>query len=319
MKKHLLTGMVMLSSLLSAQQLISFESTEGFTLGSVHGQQGWKTGVIDGYDLATNNTALLVTNISNIDITNTQAFHDAHSLKLSLTGHNSIGNYDLLGGFYELSTPLDANNFTISFDVKLEKISTNDFFFQAVNTNASGTPFIYMIDFSFDGSIYALTDTGLGPDLEEVSSWTPDTWYRVRIEGKPTGVEYYLNDALIYTAPQLNTNNTTFNRIDFLHDNISDASCFIDRIAINNENALSVKETAEDNTGITLYPNPTTDLLRLSSKQKVKSVMILDMTGRRMNASVHADEVDVRHLPKGTYIITISTEKTTTSKKFTKK
>ena len=137
--------------------------------------------------------------------------------------------------------------------------------------------------------------------------------------GTPSGISYYLNNQLIDTIPHMNDTITHLDRIDFLHDNTGQADAFIDRIAINNENALSVKETAEDNTGITLYPNPTTDLLRLSSKQKVKSVMILDMTGRRMNASVHADEVDVRHLPKGTYIITISTEKTTTSKKFTKK
>ena len=319
MKKHLLVGMVAFSSLLSAQQLISFESTEGFTLGSIHGQQGWVTGVMDGYDLDVNNTALLATNISDIDITNTQAFHNTHSLKLSLTPHTSLGGYDLLGGFYELSAPLDVNNFTISFDLKIENVSNNDFIFQAVNTNASGTPFIYMLDFSYDGNIYALTSTGVGFDLAQISPWTPNTWHRVKIVGTPTGIDYYLDNNIIYVAPHLNPANTTINRIDFLHDNIGDTNGFIDRIAINNEAALSVKETAENNTAITIYPNPTADVLHISSEEKIHSVAIFDMAGRRMNAELKAHEVDVNHLPKGNYIITISTEKGKVSKKWIKK
>ncbi|WP_394265681.1 T9SS type A sorting domain-containing protein [Bergeyella zoohelcum] len=70
---------------------------------------------------------------------------------------------------------------------------------------------------------------------------------------------------------------------------------------------------------MTIYPNPTADVLHISSEEKIHSVAIFDMAGRRMNAELKAHEVDVNHLPKGNYIITISTEKGKVSKKWIKK
>lgn len=322
MNKILLSGMMVLGSLLSAQQLISFESTEGFTLGNAHGQQGWATGIIDGTDISINNSTLMATNISGVEINNTQAFHGVQSLKLSpIPNHTSVTNHDLFGGFYSLSTPLDANNFIISFDVKMEGTDDIDSFFQGVNTNANAdeSPFIYMLDFAFDGNIYVIDNSSYGIDLIETVTWSPNTWHRVKIVGKATGVEYYLDNNLIYTAAHLNPNNTTINRLNFVHDNAGTTSAFVDRIAINNEAALSVKETIGNDTTIAIYPNPTTDMLHISSDEKVNGVAIFDMTGRRMNADLRENQVDVNHLEKGNYIITVSTKKGKVSKKFIKK
>lgn len=320
MKKPLLVGMVAFSSLLSAQQLISFENTEGFTLGNVHGQQGWMTGVIRGGNMTINNSSLLTTNIPNMNIVDNQFFHGTHALQLSPNNrHSSVTIYDLLGAFHTLSTSIDSNNFTVSYDVKIEELDGSEYIFQGMNTSANGIAQVYLINFSYDGDVLVGITTPNGVDLAQVSSWTPNTWHRVKIVGTPTGIDYYLDNNLIAVVPHLNPANTTMNRIDFVHDNDGDTGAFVDRIAINNEAALSVKETAENNTAIIIYPNPTTDVLHISSEEKVNSVAIFDMTGRRMNAELKGYEVDVNHLPKGNYIITISTEKGKISKKFIKK
>lgn len=320
MKKPLLIGMLALGALLSAQQLISFENTEGFTLGNVHGQQGWMTGVMEGSNMGINNSALLTTNIPNMDVVNHQFFHGTQALKLfPNANHSSLTNYDLLGAFRTLFTPIDTSNFTVSYDVKIQELYASEYIFQGVNTNANGTAQVYRMNFDFDGNVYVGTGVSNGVTLAQVSSWTPNTWHRVKIVGTPTGIDYYLDNNLIAVAPHLNPANTTMNRIDFVHDNDGDTGAFVDRIAINNEAALSVKETAENNTAITIYPNPTADVLHISSEEKIHSVAIFDMAGRRMNAELKAHEVDVNHLPKGNYIITISTEKGKVSKKWIKK
>ncbi|EKB57048.1 T9SS type A sorting domain-containing protein [Bergeyella zoohelcum] len=320
MKKPLLVGMVAFSSLLSAQQLISFENTEGFTLGNVHGQQGWMTGVIRGGNMTINNSSLLTTNIPNMNIVDNQFFHGTHALQLSPNNrHSSVTIYDLLGAFHTLSTSIDSNNFTVSYDVKIEELDGSEYIFQGMNTSANGIAQVYLINFSYDGDVLVGITTPNGVDLAQVSSWTPNTWHRVKIVGTSTGIDYYLDNSFIATVPHLNPANTTMNRIDFVHDNDGDTGAFVDRIAINNEAALSVKETAETNTAITIYPNPTADVLHISSEEKIHSVAIFDMASRRMNAELKGYEVDVNHLPKGNYIITISTEKGKVSKKWIKK
>ncbi len=68
-----------------------------------------------------------------------------------------------------------------------------------------------------------------------------------------------------------------------------------------------------------LYPNPVSDILNIKTKEKVQSASIFDMTGRKIEAKVMDNAVDVTNLERGTYIINIQTEKGTTSEKFIKK
>lgn len=68
-----------------------------------------------------------------------------------------------------------------------------------------------------------------------------------------------------------------------------------------------------------VYPNPVSDILNIKTKEKVQSASIFDMTGRKIEARVMDNAVDVSNLEKGTYIINIQTEKGTTSEKFIKK
>lgn len=308
MKKILLSGMVVLGSLLSAQQLISFETSEGFVAGNIDGQQGWTT----------TSTGPGNPNIAGQLVTAEQYSDGVQSLKIAKESAYGAQQNPVVGAFKAITSPLDATNFTVSFDVRVNLQSNNssDFVFRGINTASTPTSIVYYIDFSYDGAIKVadMPTTGL---VNTSANWSADTWYRVKIVGTTNGVEYYLNNTLIHTAAHLSTS-TQLNRIDFVHDNYN-GDGYIDRIAINNEAALSVKETVGNDTAIAIYPNPTTDMLYISSDEKVNGVAIFDMTGRRMNADLKENQVNVNHLEKGNYIITVSTKKGKVSKKFIKK
>lgn len=71
--------------------------------------------------------------------------------------------------------------------------------------------------------------------------------------------------------------------------------------------------------GIAIYPNPTTDFLNIKTDAKVISVNVFDMVGRKMEANFSSNQVDVRNLDSGAYIITVETAKGKTTEKFMKK
>ena len=73
---------------------------------------------------------------------------------------------------------------------------------------------------------------------------------------------------------------------------------------------------------VSLYPNPVSDYLHIStSGQKVLSVKVYNFAGSlvRNNAVINNDSVDLRNLNTGNYIISITTDKGTITKKIIKK
>lgn len=315
MKKILLSGMVVLGSLLSAQQFISFETNQGYTTGNVGGQNGWISAIFPSSITNPNHTSTSQTT----NVVTTEQFVDGNQ-SLKIPKDPNIAQNTLIGVSYPLAAPLDATDFTISFDVRITEQHNNssDHIMQAVNTAGSPIPQGFIIDFAYDGNIKALDLAGGTPSWATLDTWTVNTWYRVKVVGTASNIQYFINDTLAYTGGHLSTTPTILNRVDFLRDNY-EGDGYIDRIAINNEAALSVKETVGNDTAIAIYPNPTTDMLHISSDEKVNGVAIFDMTGRRMNADLKENQVNVNHLEKGNYIITVSTKKGKVSKKFIKK
>lgn len=71
----------------------------------------------------------------------------------------------------------------------------------------------------------------------------------------------------------------------------------------------------------TLYPNPTTDVLNISSKNGLNAseVRIVDMTGKVVKTQEDATTINVSDLAAGTYLIDIITKEGKASSKFIKK
>ena len=69
---------------------------------------------------------------------------------------------------------------------------------------------------------------------------------------------------------------------------------------------------------VSIYPNPTTDYLNVSSASKISSVEVYDISGKRVKAELVDNKVDVQNLAKGSYVIKITDGSGSTSQKFIK-
>ncbi|MDF0719649.1 choice-of-anchor J domain-containing protein [Kaistella sp. PBT33-4] len=68
-----------------------------------------------------------------------------------------------------------------------------------------------------------------------------------------------------------------------------------------------------------ISPNPATDFIHVKNTDKLKSITVYDMSGRKVPATLNGELVDVRGLANGTYLIDIETDNGKVSQKFIKK
>jgi len=73
---------------------------------------------------------------------------------------------------------------------------------------------------------------------------------------------------------------------------------------------LTVNVSDFDSYGFSYYPNPVNDVLHLSSNTTIENVVISNMLGQQINASLSSDKtsVDLSNLPTGNYLIKITIE-----------
>ena len=82
---------------------------------------------------------------------------------------------------------------------------------------------------------------------------------------------------------------------------------------------LGTQEVLQQKSEISVYPNPTSDLLTIKSTDKIKKVSVYDVSGKKVRVELIDDKIDVRHLQSGTYLLEIQTSSGKQTKKFIKK
>lgn len=90
-------------------------------------------------------------------------------------------------------------------------------------------------------------------------------------------------------------------------------------ITYSNGPASSIGEDNMDDQ-ISIYPNPTTESINISSNNQspVKSISILNMNGQLLKQVSNVSMLDIQDLANGLYFIQITTNKGTSTQKFTK-
>lgn len=81
--------------------------------------------------------------------------------------------------------------------------------------------------------------------------------------------------------------------------------------------ALAVSDATKK--AVSIYPNPTSDFLKITTASKLSSIEIYDMSGKKVAAELIGDTVDVKSLSKGSYVIKITTATDSSTQKFIKK
>ncbi|MHC0445502.1 DUF5074 domain-containing protein [Flavobacterium sp. 3-218] len=69
---------------------------------------------------------------------------------------------------------------------------------------------------------------------------------------------------------------------------------------------------------LSIYPNPVSNYLNISTEDEIKNVVIYDVTGRTISTRLNNSQIDVSNFAKGFYIINIVTDKATYTQKFIK-
>ena len=80
---------------------------------------------------------------------------------------------------------------------------------------------------------------------------------------------------------------------------------------------LSIEDEMLDNS-LKIFPNPTEDILFIKGNENLISVSIYNMLGKEVLSKMNSNNIDVKELPKGVYIIKISDNVGQINRKFIK-
>ena len=296
MKKFLfsLATAILSISISAQQQKISFETSEGYNLGTVVGQKEWMVKT----DNVPNNNFKVVTG---------KASDGSNSVEVT-----STNQYTENMSFLFKKIP-EYNRLSVSADVKLEKLNSSDYYLLSLYYNNNGNySWAGGFNFMYSGNLYADSDV----NFKDLGSWIPDRWYNLRIEidhVTEKNVKYYLDNQLVHTSA-LGTKVVRANDLNFEFDN--DGSGFIvDNIIIKDLDQLAVNDL--NKTQINIFPNPSSDFINIKSDDEIKSVKIYDIKGSLVKSD-KTSKVDISEFPKGNYIISIETKSGIETKKFIK-
>ena len=283
-------GLIMAQSFAFAQESISFEQTEGYTLGTLNTQNGW--------EITDDNQGNFITNQI---VTDEQASDGTNSFK---NGHQDEFDpqwFPIFGASKAFSTPYQYNDFTISYDVFLTQRNGADFEFNLYGIDNEDN-FIPVVGIGMEnrGYVYITTNANYGYEYaDNAANYPLNTWHNIKIEVSADEIKYYFNNQHIYTTD--NFSQTEIKGLTMLHNNYG-GSAYYDNFKIN-EVELATSEVV--NNKLKLTPNPVKDQLNFNFNGEIKSIEILDLVGRTISLK-NDTTIDLKQLPKGNYIAKIT-------------
>ncbi|WP_051285206.1 T9SS type A sorting domain-containing protein [Aequorivita capsosiphonis] len=288
-------------------QNISFETSEGYTLGDINGQNHWIT-TEDGAGGF----------IENQVITDEAASDGSYSLKLTqepdLPG--SLDPY--VGGFYNYATPVSMDNAEISAAIYIDDQNPLHFNFLMGLVDLQEERYRTYINFFFDGTINVFVKGGpTGIQLVYTGhNWEKETWYNVKIETVGEDLKFYINEELIYEG--IAVSEGLIDQVRFAHDNY-EGFAYVDNFRTNETLAVSDYTTDVD---FTHFYNKNSQILTLKSQDNTFSnISIFDILGQNMlteGLSKKTENIDMSRLISGVYIVKLNIGKATKTFKFLK-
>ncbi|SEH53187.1 T9SS type A sorting domain-containing protein [Epilithonimonas hominis] len=300
MKNKYLLMLSLVSSFAMAQKSISFENNEGYTTGNIHGQNNWEV---------TLNSDELPINGQNI--TSESASAGSNALKIAVDVDEDFGWFPIYGAAKILDQGFNYKHTTIEFDAYISELDGSTFEFGTYGADNDEFVPISTFSFNYTGNLEVVSSIDYDYEATEFT-WQADKWYKLKAEISENQIKYYIDGTLVYTGTNFSKRNVL--GIIFLHDNIS-GFAYIDNIKINDE-VMSVNDVKKDN--IKLYPNPVKDVLKIDipNNETITNICIYNVAGQKVKTFSLPKEINIESLPKGNYIIEITTDK---DKKYTSK
>jgi hypothetical protein len=292
---------------LSAQQTISFESSEGYTLGDINTQNGWAaTG--DGMGGF----------VTNQFVTDEQASDGTNSFKIDVDPAFGGQQNPVIGGFYDYSSAIPHANATISADLFIDPFNANssDYIFGLVNITDG--VFVTYVRFTFEGNIVVLAADALGTVVLDDTNqdWIGSTWFNLRVELTNNALEVFIDDNSIYTG-NVASPNLDIENFRFIHDNFG-GFAYIDNFRTNDE-PLSTEDFDSLNFN---YFVDAQNILNLNANEALSQVKLYNMLGQEVmskNLSNQNEAVDINALNTGVYLAKVQINNAVETFKFVKK
>lgn len=292
MKKNLFSFLLSLFilSFVNAQSKISFEESEGYTIGTLNGQKGW--------------TVWGVAVPAMVQV----------STQFPTDGTNSFvmvsdGNYtEQIMGVEKTIKAFQKTE--ISFDLRLQTLDGSD---QSIDLYDSAYNLIASFYFDYQGNIYAFD----GADYKNVGNWTNNALYKVKylVDFDTNTVRYSLNATELLTGSISGA--SSLDVIDFTTDNFA-TGYVVDNIQIINKATQGTDDGAKK-AKVKLYPNPTSDILNVEISEKVTAIEVYDMVGQLVKSGKDGSKsLNLTSLQKGVYVVKVVTESYTHTEKLIK-
>lgn len=209
---------------------ISFESSEGYTLGEISGQNGW--GVTQQVS-------------SQFNIGNNMASDGTYALEVTATNQqytNADGDVVTVGAFSDSNISINSDVFDISVDMYFPSPTTagngSDVHF---GTQSSGEGFLTTrMVFDFEGNIFLIDNAGGQAAYTNVGTYSYDTWYTVNISYDFINgtIDYSIDGTNIYSG-NVWTSATTVDQLFMVFDNY-ESGFYADNIVITEDSTMSV-------------------------------------------------------------------------------
>ena len=281
-------------------QKISFESSEGYTVGNLAGQQGW--------------VAWGGLPVGNAQVVNTLPTDGTRSLNMISNGLIQ----EPCGVEKNITSLVTSTDVEISFDYNFGGLNSSSYEI-AIYNNALISDYTasFQIDYQ-TGMLKYRTAAGLanGPLL------TANAWNKLKviIRQSDNTIQYFLNGNQIYSGA-LGANKNV-QAIDFVYDDFG-TGFRVDNIQINNLPTLSTNELSKKES-VKIYPNPVTERLSIETDGKISSIAIFDAKGSLIrniqeNGISNGKVVNVSDLLTGVYVVKVKTSTSEFTKKFIKK
>jgi hypothetical protein len=304
MKKILLFSGLLISSF-SFAQAISFETSEGYTVGDLGGQQSW---------------TMIGTTPSSIVVVSDARGSQGSTNSLRLVSGNTQAT-QLLGAVSPIFSDVDAD-VTFSADIYSDAFSSanSDLYIDTQELFEGQRYITTRVVFNYQGNVRIVTGWSPTDTLvyQNFGTYSAQTWVNLKIKFYPTTstIEYLINDALVYTGTYYNAEIPEFVQIGF--DDY--ASGF-------NVDNISITETLKNDkfieSNLSVYPNPTADVINISNSLNavVNSIEIADINGRVVKTQkINATDAQIliNDLSAGVYLLKVATDQGTATKKIVK-
>ncbi|ALM47604.1 hypothetical protein AMR72_01040 [Flavobacterium psychrophilum] len=286
--KNIYTALIaLITSFTFAQETISFESAEGYQLGTLNAQNGWE--ITEGSD------GFLLNQV----VSSEKASQGSYSFKNSYEPDFDFQWLPIFGASKTFAEPADYTEFTISYDIMVTDTLGSDFEFTlfAIDENDEYAP-VAGVGIENRGMVYLIKDVNYGIEYAD-SEWLPNEWINVRIEVTATEIKYYINNVLEQTL----SNFTKLNIVGFnmLHNNYG-YDAYYDNIVVS-DGTLS-DENFKDSS-LLVYPNPTVNTLSvaMSGNTEISGIEIYNLTGQNVLQTKQTQNIDISQLASGSYFL----------------